>query len=378
MPNRWLGYSERGLMAAWFQDLHALDASAAPVLAQLLCDAGLEEGTFKQAIESADSLLTILEPGFAGFGDPDGIIVFIRGGEAIAWLQVEAKRGPLVTEWTPAVTARGNEWNSSHLVVQVARRVAFWSRRENTAQPAPIEFFSRADYWRNPTGSASRSREMKLEKSLVLEWLSARLPPLGRPSAVLTLTASRWDPPRSMLTAGDHVLDDILGTWNIPRRRPPIVHLGLDDIVSRRSTFPTLEDTFRFNLLDTVVQGTQLEKDKAWDLWETRCGSGPLDRLRQTAPIKDLVLGHRGKYELYNDGTSGKAAVKLMPCYGPGGPTLCKSSTALILELRHHADRTASPGIPAGWKSWSEQWGEPHRERKLGTTRWISQLLVPD
>jgi len=334
MPiNRWLGYSERGLMAAWFQDLHALDASAAPVLAQLLCDADLEEGEFKHAVEGADSLRTILEPGFAGFGDPDGIIVFFRDGEPIAWLQVEAKRGPLVTEWTDNVIAKEGDWRSSHLVVQVARRVAVVGRASS---------------------------------------------PLQCPSAIVTLTSSRWDPQPSMLTAGDRVLDSILGQWNIPPEHPPIVHLGLDEIVSRRGTFPTLEDTFCFNLLDTVAQGTQIEGDVAWDLWETRCGSQPLERLRQALPIKDRVLGHRGKYELYLKGKNGPAAIKLMPCYGPGGPTLCQCSTALILELRHHEDRVASHGIPAGWKSWSEQWGVAHEERRVGGTKWISQLLVPE
>lgn len=360
MPNEWLGYSERGLMAAWFHDLCGLGNRAVGEVAAMLFRAGLTDPALIAAIGRADELLAILEPSFSQFGDPDGILVFRRADRPLAWLQVEAKRGPLVTEWTAKVgAAGGGKWKSSQLVVQVARRMAF--RGATTTSRARVSFTASNDYWRG-----ARGRVMELQKASICEWIDDLHLNRTTPSAVVTLTSSCWDAAATMLTAGDSALTAILRPWGIQRPRPQVLHLGLDDLVPQRGLFPTLQATFRFNLLDTVSQATDLEPD-AWDRWEGRCNAAAVQGLHAHLS-GTLVHEHGGRYGLYVDGRNGPAAVKLMPCYGPGGP---------VLDLRHRPD-PGSPAmaIPPGWKSWSAVWGVPHRAIPVDEG-WFSQRVVP-
>ncbi len=112
-----------GSWAALFQDLCALGNQAPATLLDALGDVAQE---LRGQLEKSNAITTVLEPSFADFGSPDGLIILRSGAEPVGALLMQAKRGPLATEWTASVTKpNGGRWESSHLVVQTARSFAF-------------------------------------------------------------------------------------------------------------------------------------------------------------------------------------------------------------------------------------------------------------
>jgi hypothetical protein len=351
-----LGYSERGLVAAWFSDL-AQAEDAHLVLAELLDGPSETYKKWPYEWESADRLLFILEPGFSGFGDPDGVIVALgRDDQPQAVLYIEAKRHPLLAEWNDSINAvakdRTRGWNSSHLVVQVARRLAFTSALGKNGRQVgkPVVFGPTRDYWK----VESKQRVMKLSKELNIRWADQWLRGAHVCVATLTSTARHGKDP-TLLDAGNDALEAILGSWGLLPNPHPLVHLGLDDLLEARMPFPTLEETFLFNAWDTV---TPVLTWKNWrNLAEKTFGAAPFAELDSWLVQNNLkkVTGRPGQaYRLHK--YKGKAAVRLVGSAGPSGPIL----EIQVYPKTRHAFAGNTPldqHIPPGWEDWSARRG---------------------
>lgn len=357
----WLGYSERGLVGAWFFDLCQLGARGPAALATLSVTQNLPAAT-REAIRQANGVVTILEPGLSHFGNPDGIVVLQRDGRTLGALYVEAKRGPLLREWSGAVSGKlASSWASSHLVVQAARKRAFLATLADSEAPkTPVSFAATDDYWR-----AGKGRTMHLKKPTVVALLkdSLGLPAVADASAVLTLTASAWCWPGLSL-AGDAAFQAILAAWRLPQQVPN--HLGFDELYCWGDSFPLLRRTIQVNLWDMVAPAGP------WEEWLDRTtapdvfGPGPLARLRTWATAQTLILCPPARAGgPYGRGKRGReVCLRLFGCCGPGGPLLA-------LDLAHGL---AVP-LPEGWQPWASAFGVT--DLPPVTTRWVRHLLVP-
>ena len=343
------------------RSLPARCAHGPSVLATLPIAHSLPEPV-RAALGQANGLDTVLEPGLSHFGNPDGIVVLRQNARALGALYVEAKRGPLLCQWSNAVSGkRADSWASSHLVVQTARKWAFLAALSQSPEPrTPVSFAAAADYWRGADG-----RTMCLEKPTVLALLKETLTLSGvvDASVVLTLTASAWNWPGRSLP-GDDAYGAILRAWKLPPQAP--CHLGFDELYRWGDHFPLLRRTIQLNLWDMVAPAA------GWEDWVERVsgpdlfGPDPLARLRAWAASQSvtLCLPARAGGPYGRGKRNRKVCVRLFGYCGPGGPLL-----ALDVARGHTLP------LPEGWKRWALTFGVT--ERPPTTTQWDRHLLVP-
>jgi len=350
--NEWLGYSERGLLAAWFQDL--CNRPNAPKVFQQLEGVNDASTDVRKAIRNADAITTVLEPSFAGFGDPDGIVVFRSGEKPLAALYIEAKRGPLATEWNDEMVKKNGEWKSSHLVVQIARRIAFIHAQ--SCDDGPIEFHRKQDYWKG-----KRGRKMRLEKQNVLR-LIRELNLRGIPSVPVTLTSSAH---LKGELSGDNALRNIQESWGWKQNMQGVIHMGFDTLLSHSAEFPLLRGTFDWNWPDTIVP-------TGWEEWSRRAQidfGQSFERLREWAGENDHEwFDESGPTKSYMRlRCKRRVSARLRGCYGPGGPIL-------DFQLR---DGCELKNPPTGWRWWCREWNLQRTPMPANDT-WNHNFVVPD
>jgi hypothetical protein len=369
--NRWLGYSERGLAGAWLQDLCGREN--APNAPLEFLQTGDCPDPLAAALAQSNALTTVVEPGFAGFGNPDGLIIAEthHGNErqATALMLVEGKRGPLATEWNGDIGDPGTPWKSSHLVVQTARGAAFLHKlahRDPVLDATnEILFSANWDHWRR---EGNNVRTMKLKKTSLVQFLDNSGACGDIPSANITLTSSAWpygNPPAvpALELLGTDAFGDVLDCWEVDC--VPI-QLGFEFLLEHQNDYRLFWETFRFCEWDTL--GKQL----AWATWLTHAeaafGHDSLARVDQWAMQRGgLAAPIRGDAERFMYvGHPPARVARLFGCYGPGGP---------ILDLQIHQHH-GEPALPDGWTWWP--WSAALGAPPIDDTTWQHQYLVPE
>ena len=142
------------------RSLPAWRAAGPSVLATLPSAHSLPEPV-RAVLGQANGLDTVLEPGLSHFGNPDGIVVLRRDARVLGALYVEAKRGPLLRQWSNAVSGK----RRAHLGQQPPRRTDCPEARrflavlsQSPEARTPVSFAAAADYWRGTDGERSASK----------------------------------------------------------------------------------------------------------------------------------------------------------------------------------------------------------------------------
>ncbi|CAL1125139.1 unnamed protein product [Cladocopium goreaui] len=311
-----------------------------------------------RAVTGANEVTTILEPGLSQFGSVDGVVVFRGECGNKAVLLIEAKRQPLCKEWNNHISKADDKWNSSHLVVQIARKIAFIQQLKACGSDAEICFQASKDYW------SGALRRMSLKKASVLGLI--RRYEFGKvPILTATFTAGNWLPQPS---SGDKALNDVLGPWGLSDQGGPI-HLDFRRcLAAGDKVFPLFCRTFSLCGWDTIYEG------RDWREWRDHVkdqgAAGALEDLEHWAKEESLSWTHchhrkSMEHNTLKRGRPLRAVARTRGSYGTSGPML-------DLQIKHGVELR----MPRGWNCWDP--GVKLPEMPPAGNQWCHNFLVPE
>ena len=320
-----------------------------------------------EALGHAHTLTTIVKPSFADFGDPDRLIVAnAHDGRAAALMLIEAKRGPLASEWGGNVSTKENRSKSSHLVVQTARGAAFLRelqrRSPGGGASRGICFKASEDYWYGDNG-----RRLNLKKTSLVQFLDDSGVCGDIPKANITLTSTAWPyrqrhRARAVSLPSDAEFSKILRRWGLEVPKP--IYLGFGFLLERPDSYPLFQETFRFCGWDALGPG------RDWDVWLPHAiaefGQDTWDRVSDWANARgSLEPPSRNNAVRCRKVMKGRSPVaRLFGCYGPGGPIL-------DLQVPRSTDDST---LPEGWRLWDFGLGDA----PIDNDTWKHRYLVPE